>query len=855
MDRRTAMSSARLAAVLVPAVVVFCAGGLAAQERRSADSVEVTAGSRYAAGGLHRWLFGRFYRDLWMTPIRVEVLDLGREGGGLTPISAGGGFQTKSLWFRGADGYRYGFRGVDKVNRVLSPELAGTFVEDLAQDQISSQHPAGPSVVAPLLDAAGILRTDPRLVVMPDDPRLDTFRLRFAGTVGYFERRATIEPGVPAFDGAAEIIEADELFERGRRDPSNRLDLPGFLTCRLLDYLIGDWDRHQRQWTFLRHPSDTGAVVTWRVVPEDRDQAFTRYDGLMLALARQYAPSLLNFGDELPRAGAFAFPGRVLDRRFLVQLEWPTWDSVVTAFVAHLTDSVIDGAVRRLPREYYAIDGARLAAALKARRAQLPAKAREYYRLLAREVEVHSSDADETVVVERHPDGSSDVSVYAAVGARAEEVSPYWHRRFLGDETDELRIYLYDGADRVIVRGESGGIPLHIVGRGADTVANTSGGGGVHFYTTDPPSAAGRVSVDRRPYTEPPSSRTGAPARDWGHDWLAVAWAGAGPDIGLFLGGGERIRDFGFRKMPYASKLLIRGGFSTGAMTGRIDFSADVHRLNSRVRGLLDVRLSGIEVLRYNGLGNEVALAQGVNYYRVSQQLVVVDPAVAVPVGRATLVLGPTFSYARTREQEGRILRDADLYGEGGFGQIGLLGTLELDSRDVAAAATRGVHVQVGGRLFPGVWDVRSPFGEVHGDASTYLTADGLPLRPTLAFRAGGKKVWGDYPFQEAAFIGDARTARLGHQNRYGGDAAVYGNTELRLEFGRVFLLLPARFGIYGLGDVGRVFLAGESSSRWHWAAGGGIWLAFLGRPNTMTVALAKSAERLKLYASLGFAF
>jgi hypothetical protein len=729
--------------------------------------------------------------------------------------------------------------------------LQDTWVEGLVQDQISSQHPAGPSVVAGLLEAVGVLRTEPRLVVMPDDPRLGEHQDRFGGLLGYFERRATIEPGVPPFDEAVEIIDTDELYARVTQSPANRVDVPAFLTARLFDYFIGDWDRHRGQWNFLRHPDDTGSVVTWTVLPEDRDQAFAKFDGLMLSLARQYAPFLLNFDDELPKASAFAWNGRDLDRRFLVGLEWSVWDSVVTVFVESLPDAVIDAAVRRLPTAYYALDGARLTAALKARRDQLPARARDYYELLAGEVEVHASDGDETVIVERYADGSSDVSVRVA-GID----DPSWQRRFLKSETDELRIFLYGGSDRVVVRGSSGGIPVHIVGVGADEVENTSAGGGVHFYSTDPPSTAGRVSVDTRRFVLPPKSRpTSLPPRDWGHEWMPVLWAGFGPDVDLFLGGGAVVTHYGFRKLPYASKMLFRGGFSTGALTGRIDFSADVYRRNSRVRGLFDMRLSGIEVLRFNGLGNEVELTRDEDYYRVRQQLIVVDPAVSVPVGRADLALGPTFTYRRTREQDGRILQDTVLYGEDGFGQIGLRGEFELDTRDVAAAATRGLHLVVGGRIFPNMWDVESTFGEVHGHAATYLTALGVPLEPTLALRVGGKKVWGDYPFQEAAFIGDQRSVRLGRQHRYGGDAALWGNAELRLQLVRAFLLLPARFGIFGLGDVGRVYLDGETSSTWHWSAGGGIWLAFLGRPNTLSLALAQSEEKLGVYAAIGFAF
>jgi hypothetical protein len=40
--------------------------------------------------------------------------------------------------------------------------------------------------------------------------------------------------------------------------------------------------------------------------------------------------------------------------------------------------------------------------------------------------------------------------------------------------------------------------------------------------------------------------------------------------------------------------------------------------------------------------------------------------------------------------------------------------------------------------------------------------------------------VWGQVPFQEAAFIGGASTVRGLYSDRYAGDASAYGNAELR---------------------------------------------------------------------------
>jgi len=115
---------------------------------------------------------GHRYRDLWTTPIEVEVLDLSRFAGGLTPLRAGGGHQTKSLRMASGDGRQFTFRSVDKDPSVLLPEpLLGTFVQEIMQDYMSSGHPAGALVAAPLLEATGVLHAEPKLVLMPDGER------------------------------------------------------------------------------------------------------------------------------------------------------------------------------------------------------------------------------------------------------------------------------------------------------------------------------------------------------------------------------------------------------------------------------------------------------------------------------------------------------------------------------------------------------------------------------------------------------------------------------------------------------------------------------------------------------------
>ena len=66
-------------------------------------------------------------------------------------------------------------------------------------------------------------------------------------------------------------------------------------------------------------------------------------------------------------------------------------------------------------------------------------------------------------------------------------------------------------------------------------------------------------------------------------------------------------------------------------------------------------------------------------------------------------------------------------------------------------------------------------------------------------------------------------------------------------------LVLPLRFGILGLADTGRVWVAGETSDKWHSSAGGGIFLRLLTTDLAAHALLAQGDEGLKFYVNIGF--
>ena len=815
----------------------------------------IAAGPEYKAGGVHRFFFGSSYRSIWTTPFEAPVLDLATYAGGLTPVARTGGQQTRGLRFRSPDGHEFFFRSLDKdPSSVLPPDLYQTVAGDVVRDQTKSALPTAPLVVARLLAAAGIPHDDPTIVVLPDDSLLGEFRPAFRGLVGTLEERVGGKGPAGHWHGAVEVIDSDSLVARTTRSTADRVDARAFLKARLFDVMIGDWDRHRDQWRWVRF--DDREPRAWQPVPLDRDQAFAKYDGLLLDLGRQAGfPQLTNYGPGYPGMVGATWNGRELDRRFLVGLEQPVWDSVARALGAALSDSLIAEAVRALPREHYALVGRTLERWIVARRDALPVAAERYYRLLAAEVDVHATNGSDRASVSRLPDGAVQLSLTADGDS-----APYLARSFHWGETRDLRIFLEGGDDTATVRGSAGGITVRVLGgEGNDQLVDSARGGSLDFYddSAGPARTAGwRAEVDRRPWVLPPRRRPAElPPRDWGTREQYIIWGSAGPDMGLFLGGGYAFSRYGFRKLPFAYRHRIRAGFASGPGTFRVDYLGEFHRENSGVAAQLDLRASGIEVLRFHGFGNDTRAPGGDQFYRVTQQQYRVAPTLIVPLApRLRFRIGPELTYVSTDRRPGRFLATINPYGAGQFGELGARASVAFDSRDHSLAPTRGVTLELGGAVHPAVWDVRETFGEAWGIATAALTAH-LPLEPTLALRAGGRKLWGEYPFFEAAFIGDRSTVRLGSEQRYAGDASAYGTAELRLSLTRMTLVVPADVGIFGLADAGRVFLEGESSDTWHSAFGGGIWLGFLGRANTVSAAMATSKERTRLYLQAGFGF
>ena len=768
---------------------------------------------------------------------------------------------TQTLHLTGADGRRYVFRSVEKVTRqALAEEFWGTPVEAIMRDQLCSFHPSGAPVVARLLEAVGVLHPEPTLVVVPDDPRLGEFRQEFAGMLVLFEERPDDLPnGEEGFAGSRQISQTDDLFDELENHPLDRVDLRELLKARLVDLLVGDRDRSNNNFLWARFDEEGGGHYG-RPVPRDRDQAFVRFDGLIKTLGRAYDPRLVSFGEDYPNIAGLTRNAWDIDRNLLVGLGREEWDSLVAEVQTSVTDGIIEEAVERLPAAHYALVGAEFEKSLKRRRDNLPAAAEELYQIVFREADIHGTDEDEVAVIAGTESGSLSVSIRSRGPGADASPTPHFQRQFTPGETRELRVYMHGGDDQILLQGSSDpAIPVRIIGGGGeDRLTGSAGEARVFFYDVgdDTEVDAEGIRWLRRDAPRPFSWWVDGEGQ---LDFGARAWPelalGYDPDRGVTATAGFKRERFGFLEEPFLSRLQMSVGWAFGRSEPILNLRYHRRHVAGGADLLLGARYSGFEVVRFYGLGNETEESELPDFYKVRQRQLALSASVSFGDGKGReLSIGPILR--RTASDTANAVNYVTLlrsYGTGAFLQAGVQASLDFDGRDRVSYPTRGYHFSAGGSYYPPALDVEESFGEVHGDVVGFLSpASG---NPTLALRAGGKQLWGTFPYSDAAYLGGSQNVRGLREQRFAGEAAVYGSAELRVFLTRFLLLFPTDFGVFGLTDAGRVYAEGQPSGGWHTSVGGGIWLAPVSRSATVHVSIAQSEGRSAFYVGTGFAF
>jgi len=357
------------------------------------------------------------------------------------------------------------------------------------------------------------------------------------------------------------------------------------------------------------------------------------------------------------------------------------------------------------------------------------------------------------------------------------------------------------------------------------------------------------------------------PERDRGTSIRPTAGIKTGHGLGLVPKIGVARYKYGFRKIPYASMVKAQAAYSTAIKGFDIGLMTDNRFESSAFHLPAEAGMSQLEVVEFRGFGNDVPNLEG-DFYDVRQRAWTFRPAVGFSFGpESDVSLGPIVRYTVTDSTANRFISEERPYGFGSFGQAGLQLKLHHDTRTAedTGVVRRGITLippekpplwgilDITGSVYPGIWDAQEAYSEIAGVASAYLTVPVL-TRPVLALRAGGKKLFGDFPYFDAAFIGGSGSLRTEHRQRYAGDASLYGTTELRVPIAQFPLILPWDVGALGFVDVARVYVDGDSPGGWHTGTGAGFWVGVISPETSLSVLYTNNPDR-RVLTSIGFAF
>jgi hypothetical protein len=822
------------------------------------DSVTIQVHPSYNnAGGFHRWLFGQNYRKEWAAPVKLPLIKLSQLYGGLSPVKEGGGMQSKSLRLADKSGKEWVLRSVEKTPDKLLPEnFKGTFAVDWINDALSGQHPYSALVVPPLAKAAGVPHANPVIGVVADDAALGEYRKEFIGLVCLLEEREPIGESDNTPKALGNVI----------KNYDNRFDGEAFLRARMLDLLLGDWDRHEDQWRWAEKKTEDGKMYTG--VPRDRDQVFHLEQGVFpdIAALPFINPVLGDFTPNIDDVKYAIYKTRFINAYPDMQLTYERWMSIANEFVAAETDAVLEEGLRRLPAGVYNLRHTEILNTLKQRRNNIPAAMDKYYRLIYKNADLRITDKDELVTITDAPKGGLQVVINKVKKGIVGDT--LLSMVYTPDITQEVRLYTSGGDDKIVVNTVTSPIKLRIVGgEGNKVYAITQSKNKVKVYDT--PNAKFEGSSDRvSKHLSADTLNTTFVQTNPYNVWMPLATAAINPDDGFLLGlGFKYTKNDGFRKKPFTSQqqLMLTHSFGTDAF--RIRYRGEWIQAIGKADFLLQAFIQAPDnTLNFFGLGNETPLnKQPRNYrrfYRTRYDTYQFDPALRWTVGNnSTISAGPSLQLYRMDQSDniGRLISNPSLIGSYDSltvskpkTHLGFTINFNSNQRNAGILPTKGYYINVTLQGYNGLNDYSKSFLQIRPEFTFYqkLNSNGTIV---LSDRVGGGVSFGKPAFYQSMFLGGQGNL-LGYlQNRFAGKHMLFNNLQGRVKlFNIASYILPGQLGLSGFYDTGRVWAEGEDSNKWHQGVGGGVYFAPAGL-TILQVMAGHSDEGWYPYISLNF--
>jgi hypothetical protein len=819
--------------------------------------VKKAAGPEYAASGWKQFWWGKHYRREWATPVALPVLHISSIYGGLTPVKLGGGHESKSLRLISANGREYVLRTTDRTHDAVVPdELKGTFLNDIANDQVSTAHPYGAIAISKMAEAISVLHTNPKVYYVADDPSLGEYRNIFGNNLALLEERPSGKgwKHTYLFGDADDIVNSREMLLQVFASTLNTVDQKTFLRVRLFDLIINDWDRHEDQWVWALKTTDQKREFI--PIARDRDQAFSRTDGAAVYLASRpwaFRP-LKDFDPGIKDLRGQNFSARNLDRNFLNTLTKNDWKETIKYIQTCLTDSAVENSVNAMPIEVNEISGEYVTNRLKERINNLSDYGMRYYSILSKRITITGAAENETFIIDL--DKRRQVSVTGLRPSR----DTFYYRVFDKRDTKEINIYALGGDDKFLLKGNNkNNFKIRFIG-----------GEGNNSYSLENANIRGR---EVKIYDSLTISGTSSKGLKFNHHWDSLYnynfssknynWyaplivPGYNQDDGVTLALGFLYKKRQWGKSPYCWQQQFTVDYAAG--TSAVGFGyKGVFNISRKWNLDLNSFYKGPRyTFNYYGLGNETELSgHDRSYFRVKANNFYINPGVSRMWKSNYLRLGLQYEAVKLLPSQDKFFMspqaklDSTLFSTNHFAGIGAewsyFNAVDANYPRNGARFTSGFSYQ------NNLDNTNRKLLNVVGSATVYYT---FARSLTFAHRTGAGAIFGEYEFYQANTLGGSENLRGFWRDRFAGRSSLYQNTELRYKaFDLKGYMFRGRLGFFSFFDDGRVWVKDENSSRLHVGYGGGIFFVPYNL-SSFNIYYASSKEANMITVRAGFLF
>ena len=796
------------------------------------DSVTVPVNVRYSkVSGVHKIIAGKNYREEWAMPVHLKVFRIDKEMGGFKIDELGGGRQTKSLKMEDKSGRKWVLRTVDKDPAgAVPPAFKGTIAQSIVQDMISAQSPFGPLVIPVLAEAVNVIHNNPVYYFVPDDPALGKYRQVFANKV------CLLEPDNPV-SKETDTKSTQKVINKMISDSKDHVDQQAMLQSRLLDMVIGDWDRHFGQWDFGTR--DTGVGKLYFPIPKDRDQAFFNSNGLLAkAVSLSAMPYLQGFKKGYPNLIWFNWEERDFDRIFMNNLDQEKWQSIIKEFQQNMNDSVIADAVKKLPPQIYALNASVIAAKLKGRRDLLYNKGMKYYRFLSKEVNVVSSNKNEFFRVSNLSEGI-EVKVFKRKDQNDSSTLMY-DRKFDPKVTKYINLYGLNGDDIFYVDSNvNSKIKLRIIGGKGNDTFNIKGNIGNKIYDYLPEKNF--IENGRRTKNEMSSSpyvnRYDVTSYKYNIYRIPMLNLGYNVEDNLLIGLGFSLKTFAFRKDPYATYQKLSTFYSFSTRAYQLKYDGEFNQLLHNNDLVVHAQFFNPVLNNFYGLGDATINDKNnhLEFYHVRYKYATADVLWRKRYFNNLLQLyvGPTYYHYwnKYEDNKNKILANPSLVGldsssiYNGKSYVGGKFAIVLNNLNSELLPTRGVIWNTELSSMVGTNENSHHISKITSDLAVYASLRD-PAKLVAVLRFGAGHIFNDnFEYFQALTLGANNYLRGFRKNRFSGQSVMYQTTELRVKlFESKSYVVPGAVGLIGFNEVGRVWVKNETSRKWHDDFGGGLY-------------------------------